>query len=214
MWIAVWAVLSAFVLGVFAWSIKVLGQQKRSWKAYAQKHNLTYQPGKFMQSPVMTGILQGRQVGFYTDAQSTNDMRGQRLVTVIEIELGKGMPVGAAIATKEYVGFLTGMKLDKTYKPAASEWDDSYIIKTDNPAALEKYLTPERVKVLHSLFSMRNITALFFFDNLDAVLRIETTDPLRNPDKMEKIIERLMKAMDILDATGASAQTMAENKNP
>jgi hypothetical protein len=202
MWIFIWVLFSAFILGVFAWSTAILFQQKRAWQAFATKNGMTYVPGKFLGSPAVTGQRGGYGLSFFTDNQKTADVRGQRFVTVIEAQLKTPMPAPAALSTKEYGEFIGSLNLPDTYEPSMPEWNKSNVIRTRNLEGLKSYLTDERLKTLQSLFSMRNAIVLFFFDEHEAVLRIETADPLRDAVHMEKIARRIIDAMDKLKPGG------------
>lgn len=207
MWgVFIWAVFSLFIIGVFVWSVAILLQQKKAWAAFAKKLKLEYEPGKLMGSPAVSGKIGSYRMMFFTDAQKTSDMRGQRMVTVIESEMGLGMPAPAAFATREYAEFIAELNMPDTYDPGLPEWQDSYIAKTRDMERLKLYMTPERVKTLHGLFSMKNSIALFFFDTHEAVLRIETPDPLRDTGHMEKIAKRLIDALDRLRPTDAERE--------
>jgi len=195
MWVIVWIVISAIILGVFGWSVKILQEQKKAWEAFAKKAGLNYTAGKFMEPPVVSGIKDGRKITFYTDVQQTNDIRGQRFITAIEVEFGTGLPATAAIATKEYANFVSALRLEETWRPQeGADWDAGYIVKTENKYDLDKYMTPERMRILKSIFSKGNSMALFFFHDREAILRIETSDPLRNADRMEKICQGVLHA--------------------
>jgi len=195
MWLAIWGIFAAFVAAFVIWTIAVLLQQKRAWLNFSKKHNLKYQPGAFMSSPTVTGELSGWKFSLYTGVQQTDDIRGQRFVSVIEFQLGRGMPTGAAIATKEFSGFVGSLVFDRTIKPELAEWDKTYLVSTRSALSLKAYLTKERQQILHGIFSMKNAAVLFFFDEIEAVLRIETADPLRNEDHLNKIVQRLLAAI-------------------
>lgn len=198
MWIFLWVVLSIFVMGVFFWSMIILQQQKRSWFAFAKKSGLNYQAGAFTDPPVVSGMVNGYKVTFFTDSLRTQDVRGRRFVTTIEVEMGDGMPTVAAIATQDYAEFLAPLRLPLSWQPPGEEWQKNYIIKTRSTDRLVRYLTAERLKVLSGLFTMKNSATLFFFDEQASILRIETPDPLRDSEKMERIAKRVFSAVDVL----------------
>lgn len=198
MWVFLWILVSGFILGVFAWSMSILFQQKKAWSGFAKKKKLKYEGGGLNGSPSITGTLEGYKVSYYTEAQMTSDVRGQRYVTVVEFQLGPGMATGAAIASKEYGPFISTINFDTTISPDYPDWNEDYIIRTRDADLAKKYLTAERAKVLSALFSMKNTIGLFFYDELEAVLRIETVDPLRSEDLMEKLTRRLVAACRIL----------------
>lgn len=192
MWIFIWLLLSVFVIGIFLWSIRILYEQKRAWRAFATKMKLDYKPGRLTEAPTITGMIRNHRVSFFSGAQKTTDMRSERFVTVIEIELGKGMPTGGAVATKDYEAFLQGLAMNETFMPDNPEWDPGYLIRARNGEALRAWLTLDRQQALKTVFNMKNAIVLFLFDELECVLRIETSDPLRKAEHMEKIMKKLL----------------------
>jgi hypothetical protein len=200
-WIFLWFVASAFILGVFGWSLVILQQQKRAWAAFAKKHSLAYVPGKLVEAPVIKGAVFGYQVAMFPDVQSSQDQRGQRFVTVMEFDLGAGGVTGAVIASANFATFIAGLAFNDTIDVDFPEWDKTRIIRTRNKTALKEYLTTERLTLLHSIMNMKNSSALYFFDEQNAILHIETSDPIRDAARMEKIIQRITSSLDKLKPT-------------
>ncbi len=213
MWIFVWILLSVFVLGVFAWSIQILFQQKKVWKAFADKHGWHYEAGKMTASPSMMGAFGDHRVALFSDSRQMPDARGQRFFSVIEIEMDGGMPMGGVFATPDMAPLLNGLNFTQTFNPAGDNWKASYIVRTNDKEALKDYLTPERQKALHAIFSMKGASAIFLFDQEAAALRIETVDPLRGEERLEKILVQFVKAADMLSLKGDGAGK-TENKKP
>ncbi|MCB9990971.1 MAG: hypothetical protein H6867_06280 [Rhodospirillales bacterium] len=198
MWLVIWCLFAVFIFVFVGWTAVILFQQKKTWANFAKRHKLEYEAGTIMGSPVVSGMLNERRFSLYTGAQQTDDIRGQRFVTIIEFQMGQGMPTGAAIATMEYLGFVDGLVFDESYDPGIPEWKSSYVVRTRDSKNLQAYLTDERLKLLQGLFSMKGASVLLFFDELEAVLRIETSDPLREGAHLDKIIKRLSDAADKL----------------
>lgn len=201
MWLAIWGLFAVLVLGFVGWTLLILHQQKKTWAAFAKRHKLTYQRGKFMDSPTVTGLLNGRRFSLYSGVQQTPDIRGQRFVTIVEFLFGPGFPTGAVMATKEYEGFINGLVFDQSYEPDLAEWRKDYILRTRNERSLRAYLTKDRLQALCTVFATKNAMTLFFFDELEAVLRIETSDPMRTDVYLNGIIRRLSDAADRLTPT-------------
>lgn len=201
MWISIWVCLVVFVFIFVGWTLLVLFQQKKAWEAFAKKNKLKYKSGTFMGSPEVSGDMNGYLFSLFSGSQQTEDVRGQRFVTIIEFQMGKGMPTGGVIATKEFSAFAEGLVFKQIYKPELAEWDGNYVVRARDKKNLDVYLSNERQKILYSIFKMKNASALFFFDEIEAVLRIETSDPLRNEAHLDKIIKQLLGAIDILVPT-------------
>jgi hypothetical protein len=194
----IWLVLSAFILTVTFWSYSILFQQKNAWKSFAQKRNLNYQPGgSFFASPVVTGNIGTYTISLQSEAVTTNDSRGQRYNTVIEVALRKGMPIPGAIGTVTMAPIIyTLTTLNEDVKIDDPEWDNQWVIRTVDKEQLICYLTPARREAIKKLFKMKIISGLFVFDRNDAVFRIETVDPLHNADKVEKVFKAILPQME------------------
>jgi hypothetical protein len=192
MWILLWIVLSSFVLIFFGWSLQILLLQKKAWRSFAKKTNLRYSSRSMMGPPSIEGVVDGIKINMYTGMQPTADVRGQRFLTVIEFEICKGMPTGAAIGTASMKGFIDGLVFKDSFEPKHPDWKPDFILRTRNEAALREYLTGERMRVLTNIFSMKGSSALFLFDELESVLRVETSDPLKEEQKIEKMVRRFI----------------------
>lgn len=208
-WLILWILLAGFVLGVFVWQLLILREQKQAWEKYSKRHKLEYEAGSFYGAPTIHGEMDNKKLSIYTDSQQTEDMRGQRFITAIEIELGSGMPTGGALGTAGMKNFIETLVFDQTYKPDHKEWKEDYVLRTRDAHKMKRYLTGERLEALMSLFSMKSVSVLYFFDELEAVLRIETTDPLRDADRMEKIIRRILDLTATLSLSEEEASAAA-----
>lgn len=212
MWIFIWCLVTIFVVGVSLWSFIILRQQKKSWEKFSKKHKFSYTAGRLMDSPYMNGRIDGLPVNFYTDTQTSVEARSSRYVSVVEVEMGEGLPIVAALATEKMHGFVNGLTLTKNVEFEHEGWNESYIARTDNAKKLQKYFTKKRLDTLVKLFTMKGATILFFCDEVDAVLRIETSDPLRDPEKMERIVMRLVRDMKVLMPTDEERAAVPKRK--
>lgn len=198
MWIFLWIVISAFVIGIFVWNFKILMQRKSAWKSFAKKHKLEYTPNALMQSPLITGRLADFRIYLYEDIQQTDDITGQRFVTAIDIDMGEGFPTGGALATKEYKAFLEALNFKDTYMPNDTFHDKGYLVRARDRKKLNAFMTEERLDMVDKMFSMKNSSAIYFFDELEAIIHIETTDPLVDPEKLELIFKKLIAIAKVL----------------
>lgn len=193
MWIFLWLVLSMFVIGIFGWSTVILYQQKSAWELFAKKNKLAFDRGKIFGPPRITGRLHNFNIDIFTDAQRTDDVRGQRYVTVIEIDLGQKLPTGGVVSTKDFALFVDNLNVKQKYNPDSDVWDPSHLIRTHDKEIMAAYLTDDRLKALNALFSMKSSMAVYMFDEPGCFLHIETTDPLRDDAHLEKILKQLAK---------------------
>lgn len=192
MWVLLWIIVSVFVIGIFFWNFQILMQRKSAWKKFADRHKLEYTSNSLMQSPSVTGMLSGLRIYLYEDVQQTDDITGQRFVTSIDVDLGEGFPTGAALATREYKEFLSALNFRDTYTINENFREKEYIVRARSAKALKEFMTEERIKIIENLFSMKNSIVLFFFDELEAIMHIETTDPLVDIAHIEKIFKKVL----------------------
>ncbi len=198
MWIFLWIILSLFVLGIFGWQSWILWEQKKAWKAFARKNGMEYEPRRSLDSAIVRGTIGGFRMTLFSDSKQTNDIRRERYVSVIEFELGDGMPTGAAIGTSDMKPFIDTLSFTQNLTPDYEKWTGGYVARTRDREALRLYLTQPRLDALVGLFGMNNASVLYFFDELDCVLHIETIDPLRDPEKLDRIINRIVRAVNVL----------------
>lgn len=183
-------------MGVFGWSLVILQQQKRAWSAFAKKHNLSYIPGRAVDAPAIKGAIFGYQVAFFPDMQATQDQRGQRYITVLEFDLGEPGLASGIVGSANYASFAAQQPYNDNLEIDHSGWDKTRIVRSDNTPLFKKYLTPERLDFLQSVMTMKNSTALMYFDDRHAILHIETTDPIRDAVRFEKIVQKITSSFE------------------
>lgn len=213
MLVFIWGVLSIFIIAVSIWSAQILFRQKAAWRTFATKMGLTYQRGPtLLSSPIVGGNVGKYGFGLFSEERPAADARGQRFNTVIELALRKGMPTVGAIGTEgmaKIIEQLSGMT--ETISIKDPDWDATWVVRTQDASLLEPYMTQARIDVLKKIFRMKIMAALFVFDKEDAVLRIETADPLQNAEKIEKIVKGMCAQLELLDPQKAD-ETSSEVK--
>lgn len=207
MWFFIWILLSIFIIGVTAWSLRILLEQRMTWRAFAKKNNLNFRTGRsFFVSPVVSGTIGPYGFGLFSEERPTNDARGSRFNTVIEIALRQGMPVPGVIGTAGMAPVIESLdNLTQTLTLDDPEWDSQWVIRTTDTTAMETFLTPARRDVIKKVFRMKIMAALFIFDDKDAVFRLETADPLQKLDRLEKIVRMLIHQAEVMLPEGAAS---------
>jgi hypothetical protein len=198
-WIALWIVLSLALLGFLAWSVAILLKQKNAWKTFAAAHKLRYKPGRMMQSPEMDGIIEDYKFNFFTSEHTAEDMRGNRKMTAVEINLQSEMPIDGGVASGGMVPLLKGLNLKAELSPKQEGWSKAYIAMASNKAAFELYLTDERMQALTKLMQINHAWVIFVFKNNMMLLRMDTPSPLNSADQLEKLYKLLIKVAKILE---------------
>lgn len=210
MWIFLWLVVSCFILGIFFWSVRILFMQKRAWRAFAVKMNLSYQEEKgLLVSPRVNGSLGPYGFGLISEAQATEDSRGMRYVTVLEFALRSGVPgATGALGTQKMTPIISSLIAQNPLSLTDTDWDVNWFIRASNVAIVEKYLTPERIDVLKKIFRMKMLGALLIFTEDETILRIESADPLSDPVRTEKIVRGVQTQLPALVVTAEERTEM------
>lgn len=196
----IWFVISAILIGATLWSTSILLKQKRAWEAFAKKHKMAYDKGRFMSSPSVTGHMQGYRVALFSAERQALDVRQRRMMTALEITLPGGLVDGAAVGSTEMLPFLNSLTALKPYTPKSEIWSGDLHFFARNIDILEAWLTDERLTHIVAIAGTKNSDNLFMFDDVQGIIRIETRDPLSDPDKIEKAAMRLIKHAKALSA--------------
>lgn len=187
-WIALWVLLSAFILGIFVWTTKALQDQKRAWQNFAKKRGLAYRSDGFLKSATVTGKTDGYDFYLSSEERATPDIRGRKFVTVAQWTLPIKMPTTGIVASGDYRDFaaaMTAPALPLVY----DGWEAGKVAaKSDLPDLLTAYFTPERLRVLDTLMKQKGVSVLFLFDPVSAYVRLETGDPMLKTEQLDKLV--------------------------
>ena len=212
-WTLLWVAIAAFIVCFFLWSTYTLYEQKKVWKIFAKKANVRYEKGGLFESPSVSGQIGEFVVSVSSDAKETPDMRGQRYVSAIDIQIGEGMPTAAAFGTQDTREFMEALVIQNSYIPKFKGWKNEYFLKARNLNIIKTYLTEDRLAILTSLFSMKGYMVLFIFDEIDCVLRIETGDPLVKKGQLENLVKKMIAAGKRLQITDEEKKIFASMQN-
>lgn len=196
MWILLWLVLSAILLGATFWSLRILLRQKAAWEAFAKSKNFTFKRGTFMGPAEMSGVIGEYKLEFFTAERQGADARSRRFMTVIEINLAQGLVEGAVMGTQEMLPFMQSLELIHPHTIEGSGWETGLYAFIKNDDVVKAYLTPDRLEVFSSILKTKNADVLIVFHDTQFVVRLETVDPMQDPEKIDKIVKRIMVLMD------------------
>lgn len=210
MWILFWLLISAIILGASAWSLSILLKQKAAWETYAKQKSFSFSKGTFMGPAEMTGVIGDYKVSFFTAERTTADVRSRRYMTVIEINLADGFVDGGVIGTKEMLPFM--QTLDRLHPVPIDfvPWEDGNFAFIRNNEPFKAYFTQERAEAALQILKTRNADVIIIFNDKEVVVRTETSDPMQDAAKIDKIVTRLLSLIDKMRINGAQrAQYMA-----
>lgn len=204
-WFMLWVFLTVFVVGIFLWSTVILLRQKRAWEVFAKRHQMAYSPNGFFRSPAMRGSLRGFMTTIFSEEQVTEEAKGRKFRTVVQMELAGGMRTQGVVTSPELRPFAAIMRLKIDVLPDLPEWNKGIVFQAGVPELLSGYLTPERVKLLNTIMSSKNIGCIFVFNETETMLRFETPDPLDDPEKVERFMTKALETARILSPSPPSA---------
>ena len=194
------ALVTIVVWGSFLWTTQILMRQKKAWEMFAKKYKLTYEKGQFFGSPAMVGAIGKYQVAYYSAQKPTTDVQGQRSVTVVEIGYPQGLVDGGAAGTEVMVPFMQTMNLLHPYNPKWQEWNKDFKMMVREDSEADGFWNQKRLQALQDILSAEKADVLFLYDDREALIRYETTDPLQDPNQIKKITERFFELSNtILD---------------
>ena len=192
-WWFLWFILSAIMLGTTGWSLVILFKQKKAWEAYAKKKGLVFSKGTFSGPCGIDGSLNGFTVSLFTATQQKEDSRKNRQITVVQISLPKPFLDSLAAGTAEMLPFLNSLNLLTPHAIDSDKFDaQKGHVFTRNKKAIDVYLTEERIVVLNNLLRLANSDNLVILSEEEGVFRFETSNPLTDEGKLEKLIDKLM----------------------
>lgn len=212
-WFILWFLLSAALLFFAGWTFYIMYRQKESWRAFAKKYKLRYSAKKNFMSPEVSGVVDTMAVSLFTSDHVTQDARAARKMTAIEISLKSQMPFSGAIGSGIMVNIIQARAYKEEIRPAHPQWNTSCILRTSNTAAMEAYLTPERLEALMALMKHKTDSGIFIFEPTENLLRLDTPDPLETLDKLEKLVKKLIKiaqALELKEGEGMRLSVVAD----
>lgn len=219
-WFLLWLFLSLTLLYFFGWTLFIIHRQKQAWSVFAKKKGLRYVAGGFSEAPQMEGVVDDYAVSFFPAQYELGDVRHNRKMTAVELTLHGDMPFEGFIASGMLIDAAKTAGLPQEVKPKHEKWNDQNIVLTDNIAAMEAYLTPERLEVVTRWMNMRNIWFLLGFRNGLFLMRVDTPNPLDNPKRINAMLKTMLKDAQILELKASEetalkrAQSTASSQAP
>ncbi len=192
MWVFIWIVLSSILLGATLWSLQILIRQKAAWEKYAKAKNLTFRRGTLMGPAEMTGVIDGYKLSFFTAERQSEDMRTRRYVTVVEIDLAEGLIDGGVLGTKEMLPFMQSLDRLHRYQMDTPGWMAEHFVFVKHDEPFKAYATLDRLEVLSNILKTRNADTIIIFNDRELLIRLETSDPMQDADKIDKVVTRII----------------------
>jgi hypothetical protein len=138
----------------------------------------------------IAGTINEYTVNFFTAERQTEDMRGKRYVSVIEIAVKEGLFDGGVAGTKELQPFMQSLNALHPYVVEKEGWEKSHAIFVREDAPANEYFKSDKLNLFAQVLGTRNADVLIVFNNEEIIIRMETTDPMLSAEKIEKIVTR------------------------
>ncbi len=211
--LALWLVIVAFFLWFWAWTSFITYRQINAWKLYAQKRNLRFHANGFLETPSISGAIDGYRVSIFASEHSELDQRSQRRLTAIEVSLHTSLPVSAAFASGGMVPVIEPLDLSQEFKPSYKGWDDSYIIRSKDNQVIAYYLDEERAEKLTSLMGKDKAWVVLLFVSETGLLRFDSPLPFDDPRKLDEIVKELLSVAKVLDLRKGESESLLRKRS-
>jgi len=204
-WLLIWLMLSTILLFFSWWTVAILIKQKKAWEIFAKRHQLRFTRGRFFESPKINGVYKNHTISLFTGEHRQEDARKNRKLTAIEIELKSVMPMSGVVASGGMIPLLDGLDQNMELTPKSKEWKSEYVIRTDNLAMMNGYISDDRLHALSTIMKVVNAWVIFIFRENNTLLRLDMPNPLENSNKMDILLNKLIDVAGILELkTGES----------
>ncbi len=149
-------------------------------------------------SPIVDGRYNGYHITLYSEEQLTKDSSKRQFRTVLVMSFQEGFPTGGAVASAGRRPFVEDLKIEDVHSPDFKGWNGSVIFHTQNDKILSAFMNNDRYKALHHIMNLKGKESIFIFDDKEAYYRLETADPMVDPNIIQQMLSKLTKECDIL----------------
>lgn len=207
------------VIGVLGWSTNILLAQRQAWTAFANKYKLDISKDnpKSLLSPVtLRGSINSRPINIYAAVEQTDRERTQRIYTHVEIYLFDQPPTPFLFAKKKLPEIIGAVQLPQIFTMNEAAWPSLTVAQTENADALRQWMTSPATRLPAFANFMNSVDeeseTFFIYDgNNPAFILFRTEDPMRTPQKLNALVQKLFGFAKDLDNpdTGTAANPNA-----
>ncbi len=212
-YLVLWLLVSGFLVGFWLWTIYVVLKQKKAWKFYAQKKKMRFHTASFLETPTISGSVDGYSVTMFASEHGELDARSQRRLTAIEVSLQTQLPFAIGLASGGMVNLVESLKLPQEFRPNVKGWEDSYALRTNDLSLASGYFTEDRLNKLASLMKTDRAWIIFLFIVDEGILRLDTPLPIDNPKAMDVLIKQMINVARALELEKGEAKDLIRQKS-
>lgn len=204
------------VIGVLGWSTNILLAQRQAWTTFANKYKLSItkdDPKSLLTTITLRGVIGQRPVNIYAVTEQADRERTQRIYSHIEVFLFDNPPCQCLLSKKRLPSDLVTVQLPQMVKIDGLILDYAH---TDNAESLTAWMNAKPARKTAMINFMNSVDeeseALFLHDGTSpAFILFRTIDPLRTPQKLNALVQKLFGFAKDLDSpeTGTAAKPNA-----
>jgi hypothetical protein len=201
MWLFLWIIFVIAIIVAFVWSYHILFEQKRAWRAFAEKYNLDFAPGGFWDAPEASGFIKGRRVNLYSQPKQDIQTRTASTQNIIEVFLNTSPDTVAVVASSGFMDFLQSIDLPAPFIVEDTQWPAQILARTfdDERPDLWFLENSKRIEAIQ-LLSKLPFDIGFVCDRDRAFVVVRTSHPLTEPKRINQIIGKLFQAAELLES--------------
>ena len=209
----IWLFISLFLLGFWGWTLLVVVQQKRAWKAFAEKRQLRFHDQGMFATPMVGGSIDSYGVSLFASEHSELDERSQRRLTAIELSLQSDFPFACGVASGGMVSVVDAFDIRHEYKPQVKGWDNAYVLRTSDLQMAQNYFSEERMQKVLDLMKIEKAWIILIFFEDRGILRMDTPYPIDNPEELDKLITQMIDAARTLEIGKGETKDLLRKKS-
>lgn len=212
-YLILWFLVSGFLVGFWVWTIHVLLKQKKAWKFYAQKKKMRFHTSSFLETPTISGSVDGYSVTMFASEHGELDARSQRRLTAIEVSLQTPLPFAIAMGSGGMIHLVEALNFKQEFRPTVKGWEDTYALRTNDLDLASGYFTEDRLNKLVSLMKTDKAWIILLFIADDGILRLDTPLPIDNPKEIDVLIKQMINVARALELGKGEAKDLLRQKS-
>ncbi|MBU6234311.1 MAG: hypothetical protein KGQ41_00565 [Alphaproteobacteria bacterium] len=212
-----WVLVAIVVLSYMFMTTGIDMARLKAWETFASRYKLEFERGRSSADPItVSGLLNNRRIVIYTQPEQTEDERTVRLYSHIEVYLNR-FPATRFIISKKHLhpDMAADMEMPEVYTSTTANWPQVAVSSTENRAAMESWMTPQRIKALKSFMDIAgpHDEVMFMGDGEICFLLWRSENALPDARELNALVQKIYavaREMDS-DATGTTANPNASS---
>ena len=210
--LGLWVFIVVFFAWFWSWTSYITFRQINAWKVFAKKRSLRFHSNGILETPSISGAIDGYKISIFASEHSELDARSQRRLTAIEVNMHSGLPVMTAMASGGMVTVIEPLDLHQEYKPSHNKWDDSYIIRTRDNKVAQHYLDDARTDALVELMQEEKAWVVLLFLSDTGLLRFDTPLALDKPKDLDAVVKKVIAVVKSLELRKGEGESLLRKR--